>query len=96
MCWLELDLPPSTNLKEIRDGVLLQIAIPRKSGDGEAYSALGRIKAIKHVSNSSLKIGILQIDFTHPIQREERQEIPEKNGLSSFPDRLSFRVKFDD
>ena len=96
VCWLELDLPPNTNLKEFREGVLLSIAIRRKSEGELPYSALGRIKSIKHIPDSPMKKGIVQIDIGNPLKKSDGQKIPDKQLIETLSDELSFRVKFDD
>ena len=46
--WLDLELPAQTDLKIIRDEVLIQVRIDQIS-NGKPYIALGKIKKVVHL-----------------------------------------------
>ena len=69
--WIDLDLPRDTDLKSIRDGVLLQVLIRQKRGN-KHYTALGIIKKLVHLPSEDRKVAHLQIDLMNPLDKKKR------------------------
>ena len=93
--WIDLDLPRDTDLKSIRDGVLLQVLIKQKRGN-KHYTALGIIKKLVHFPSEDRKVAHLQIDLMNPLDKKKRQPILQKDLVWEYETELAFRVRFDD
>ena len=95
--WIDLDLPRDTDLKSIRDGVLLQVLIRQKHGN-KHYTALGIIKKLVHFPSEDRKVAHLQIDLMNPLDKKKRQPIHKthaRHSESAKPTYHTYETSFD-